>query len=696
METEDLRELLEKTAEDKQERPTDNIPSVDNPDADINEEDLGQYLVGLLKSYISDKEQMGWDEKRQYDLRAYHGLKEEWMSNFPWPNSSNYPVPITPVLLDTGWAAINDLIWRDKNKLVSVSGIGEEDADNAEDLQSVMNWVFTNGIQGAKREVFANTFQMLKHGTSHLKVVRQAREDGKFQLDLNTVPVEWIYMAIDAKSPEIGDSECNIQIVPLLSNDLRDRIRWGVYKNLDKIGKGWNVGNANSPEKLAQLKQQITGLDVTRRVTRDTWFIGEAEITYYPKYSLRARELIVWFAPSTGAILRVIDNTDKIRSLADWYVYPNPGMAYHRSLPEIVRHVQEKANYTDKQVTDAGDKAISPAGFYDSTSGFQPNMSLRVPTGMVPMKNVNSIVWEQVNIAPIMERKDEIRNLWLDAERISGFSDLWQGVNSRQTNTLGQDVLRSKKADIRFKTVQEYVDDAWKRTNNKIYEYVNRYMPRDVKVKILGSNEFVSIEKLFPAPDPANGLTQGLGLSGNYDFSIANKSVDDQEREDQNTSMLAGMLLSDSRAMQDLGNWYRTWKMKAEAIGFKNFGKIISKPKEADILTPDEVVECIMSGEKDIQPSVYADPSTYEERIRMYMRTGNFKEAPLEIKFEFEKFLKIVIAIRIGKEQAFQKFQQQQAMMMAQQALTQHLQSMPQPTPTGANGNGNGSSATPQ
>ena len=676
METEDLRPLLEQTAEEAQEKgPQDMPPSTDTPDSDVNEKELGEYLVALLKDYVADKEDMGWDEKRQRDLINYYGEKEEWMSNWPWPNASNYPKPITYEQVETGWSAVNDILLRDRDKVAVVTGVGEEDIKNASKLESILNWQIINDIPHMRREVSANVFQMLLHGTSYLKIVRQVGEQGKFGLSMDMIPIDRIYLSIDSKSPDIGECECVVQIVPLSANDLRQRMAWGVYKNLDKVAKGWTIGNSNSPEKLAQIRQQIMGLDITRKITRDTWFIGEAYLTYYPKNSLRARELIVWFAPSTGAILRVIDNSDKIRPFADWYCYPNPGMAFHRSLPEIIRNLQEKANYTDKQVTDAADKAISPAGFYDATSGFDPNMSLRVPTGMYPMKNAGSIQWEQVNLAPIMERKQEIENLRMEVQGMTGFTDYYQGINSGRTKTLGQDVMRAKKADIRFNKTAGYVNDAWKKTVNLVYQYDDKYMPRTTKVRVLGSTEFQTIEQIFKR----EGLQgDGLQMAGQYDFGIANKSIDEQMAEDEQKSLLAGMLLSDPRAMSDVGNWYRAWKMKAEAMGVRNFAEIIKKPKEADVLTPDEVINRIMDGEKNLQPSIYANPVDYEERLRIFMRSGTFREADPEVQYEFQRFLKIVIAIRIGQEMAFRQVATIQAQQMAQAAM------QPQPGQNGA------------
>ena len=87
----------------------------------------------------------------------------------------------------------------------------------------------------------------------------------------------------------------------------------------------------------------------------------------------------------------MIENKDLIRPLSDYGIWLNDGFAYNRSAPEILKDIQDKANYTDKQVTDAADKAISQPGYIEEGSGFDPNDHVRVPTGMYEVKKGTKI-----------------------------------------------------------------------------------------------------------------------------------------------------------------------------------------------------------------------------------------------------------------------------------------------------------------
>ena len=148
---------------------------------------------------------------------------------------------------------------------------------------------------------------MLLHGTAYEKVLRISQD---FKLGVSSVPIQNMYLPIDSRSPDIDESDHVIQIIPLGANDLRQRMASGVYRNLNKIGKGFIPGST-SAEMFDRMNQEITGLATTDKIVRDTWYIGEYYKTYYPKGSLHAVELIVHFSPTTGAILRKIVNKEK-------------------------------------------------------------------------------------------------------------------------------------------------------------------------------------------------------------------------------------------------------------------------------------------------------------------------------------------------------------------------------------------------
>src|SRR3990167_1097156 len=424
----DLTKLLEATEEKPQnleaikpQGPADRVPIPGEFDVDIPDEELSDYLTSTFKNDIMDKEEAGYGKDRADDFKMYFGVRDPFFDSWPYQGASNFQVPMTQVFIDEGHTRIDDLECRDRNKIVIVTPVGDEDKRKAKNLERLLNWQGLNAIVDFQMEDSACNFNALLSGTSFLKVMRNHSE--KYGLVAVNVKGQYIFKPIDSKSCEVRDCERITQLIPWSQNDLRARVASGQYRNLNKVTKGWHP-QSMSGEELERIEGDISGLDISTKTTRDTWFACESYVTYYPMRSTKARELIVTWAPATGAILRKIPNKDGIRPHIDKFYYPNWGRAFHYSMPWKFREIQRKANYSDKQKTDAGDKAISPAGFYEGTGGFDPRLSVRQPTAMYRVKNLGTIQWEPNNIAAIMRGDQELERLWALYERAAGFTYL--------------------------------------------------------------------------------------------------------------------------------------------------------------------------------------------------------------------------------------------------------------------------------
>src|SRR3990167_5049992 len=128
--------------------PADAEPEIDVSEPDIDEDQLGEYLLSTLRNDIRDRETAAFEEKRYYDIKAYYGLKDPEMQNYPWKNASAYPTQITPVMLDTLNSTIDDTLFRDKSKVTNVIGTSKEDKRNAQNLQHILNHQITSRIEG--------------------------------------------------------------------------------------------------------------------------------------------------------------------------------------------------------------------------------------------------------------------------------------------------------------------------------------------------------------------------------------------------------------------------------------------------------------------------------------------------------------------------------------------------------------------
>lgn len=652
---EDLAKLLETTADEQknvgaqaesQQGPNDRIPMAGEFDVDIPDEELIDYLIPSFKNDLKDKEEHDFAKKRKQDLEMYYGVTDPFFNDWPWPGASNFHVPMTQVFVDEGHSRIDDLEWRDRKKIVSVTGVGREDRWKAKNLESFFNWQGLNDIVDFERADSAANFWALVQGTSDLKMLR--RNSDKYGLEIHCIRPEYMIIPIDCRSREKKDCERVSQIIPLGVSDLRARVGSGQYRNLDGVSKSYLPGTM-SQEEYDEIRGVVSGLDITGKTRRETRFIVESYVTYYPMRSLQPVELIITWSPGSSKIHRKIPNLDGIRPYVEKYFYENHGMAFHFSLPEKFRAIQMKGNYVDKQKTDAKDKAMSPAGFYEGDSGFDPRMHVRMPTAMYKVKNLSAIQWEPVNIAPIMHSDQEMRELWALYEKAAGFTYL-----TPDSKTLGQEVLKTQRANTRFGSFYRLVNYHWKRTWDKIYEYDQKYMPRKIIQKVLGTARYDDVEKLFPTESEE-------GAVGKYDFSIANKSTEEQEAENANRSAFYSSVLADPIFGSEEGNRYRAWLSKADAMKVNDFESVIRRPSSANYPTPDEVIDRLMDGEK-LDPETGQKMEDYVFALRIYVRTGNFKGANQEIKFNFGRYLVIAEHMMMTSRLAFNDYNAMQGL----------------------------------
>ena len=614
-----------------QDKPSDMIPQ-NQSDPGIDEEDLRNRVLELFQNDIRDKEEFGWVEKRSYDIAAYYGLKNRAMMNWPWPNASAFPQPLTPTLIDTGHANILASMYSNVNKLVRVKGIGREDIRKAPILESLMNWQLSTEVDMYSVQD-ANVFRTFIHGTGILKVMQ---DFNKNMVNPVSVDIENIYLPLDATGCQVEDTDHIFHAIPLSYNDIQYRksIQVGgkpVYRDLDEIAPGAGINNSLTREQLEYLRDIASGTSMTSKMRRDTYWLLECYLTYFqknaasgpsgPMRGLKSKELITWISPNGGKIQRVIENKEGIRPFADYHIYPNYGRFWSMSLPEKIRNEQEKLDYADKQNTDALDRAISPAGFFDEGMDFDPDVSQRVPGGMYPKPRDSKIDWEPNQyVNPGFER--QLDYCWDLAERKTGLTELFQGRQGSRTKTLGEAELRSNRAEVRFSTLFDRFGYGWKKTCQLVYFYDDKFIDRTKKVKVIGYADYKSIDELFPKTE---GGSQGLQLGGNYDFEFGGSPVTEIEKQKQDDVEFCLAQMTNPIVINNPANLWRVTEKMAQARGIENVETIITKPSEANIMSAQEAIERIVSGQTDILPRPGIDLANYLFEIQLFAKTETFQ-----------------------------------------------------------------------
>lgn len=623
--------------------PTDTVPPDDRGDVALDEDRLASRIIELFQDDIKHKEYYNWVSKREYDIKAYYQMKEEAWKNWPWVGASAYRGSLTPTLLDTAWATLNESIWPVEGNPLQVKGYGVEDVRTSKILQKYLNNVIENETNLRTVEE-QNIFRMLIHGTGVVKIRRTA--DGS-SVDTSSVDVENIFVPLDAQGFKIDQTDHVFQVIPLTYNDIQARKALGVYNHLDEIHPGIGISTEMSRERISMKMDEVTGTDLTQHRRNNLYYILECYLTYFEKDSMRPQELIAWIAPNGGKILRVRKNDDLIRPYSRHVIYEAPGRFYGISLPEKVRPIQEKLDYSDKQYTDALDRANMPAMFVDDTSTFDPDTAQRVPGGIYPKGVGGKIDFEPVY--PVQRGFDQERfNLWSEGERLTGLVDVIQGSSTKSGRTLGETQIRTQAAGVRFNALFSRYEKGWNETMSIVYEYQNRYVPREKKIRLIGYEDIHTVGEIFPAKDQA----YGLGSQGNFDFCFSARPVIERDQEKMDFIQFYDTAMINPIVASNPGNLWKLLEERAKIAGVRNLESLVTKPKEASILSPQEFIQRLLSGQYGVQIRPGIDAENYIFEIQMFMQTESFQGLDPRAQQALMKALKTAEMIRMMETQA--------------------------------------------
>lgn len=600
-------------------KPSDIIPPVDRGDlTSLDEDHLRRYIISAFQNCITDKYDYNWLEKKEYAIKSYYGLKNEAMKHWPHEGASAFPVPMTPTLLDTAWANVQSGIWANSDSPIMVPGVGTEDIRPANILLKFLNWQVTSDMN-FESESDKNVFRTFLHGTGILKIMFDIKS-GKVKIF--SIDLENFYVPIDSSGVQKDGTDIVTHIIPLSYADVQVRKAMNVYRDPDALVPGMSAIYRDS-DQLRKLMDEVSGVSMDTKVRRDNYYIAEVDLSnYMPRNSLRPLELKVWMSPNGAVIQRIrkIENgkdQEMRRPYAVAHAYPYPDRFYSMGMPEKLRNIQEKLDYSDKQYTDALDIANLPAMFVDDTDSFNRTRQQRVRGGIYPKGKGNTIDWEP---QPPIERgfAQERAMLWEQGERLTGVIDITQGrASSFGGKTLGEIEIRSARADVRFSTIFKRFEKQFRDAVQNIYELDDIYFPENKFMDVVGyQSEGYTMNEIFPKK---NGKLEDY----NFRFSgylQSDKNVENEKKYGFLTAQMTSRLVD-----SDPSNIWRVSKEMAEISGVKNFGEIVSRPKETRIIGVDEFIQRVISGEKNIQirPGIDADDYVFE--IQLFMRSQTFQ-----------------------------------------------------------------------
>ena len=621
---------------------------------DIDDMDLSVYIINKLAEDIRDRESYGWNAMRVYEEYSYAGYKSR--VNDPWKNASNYCVGLTPTLVDTAHANTIGSIKADTNKIVSVRGIGKEDVRTSKLAESVMNWVVLNYIDDSLDTLDKAIHVAYKAGNAPIKCIYGSGIYGqRNKVIWKRIPVENLVLPMSASGVQVRNTDHIFELIPLDENDweirksLRDSEGEKYYKGIENLSKGNGVYVSGINE-IMQARDVVSRTSLTERFSRNMRYLMECYVTYPHKNKesgdVELVELIVWCSPNGGQIFRKVENKDideisgdPIRPYAwKFQPYPREDRPYGDSLCWLIKQSQEELDYAHNQVSNAVEKLVKTPTFYDPSGGFDPELVQMTPNGWYPVPNPRQNIFiPSYDYGSIFQHYRSFDLYWEYAQRRTGLTELFQGRAPERQTTLGEAELRTNKSDIRFKVIYDRMQEGFKELMNLTWHNMKK-LPKEIIVKVLGTSDYKSLQELFPK-----------GMKFNYDYMFANEPLTEKAKKRQDSILYFERAMSTRIVLESSVN---QWKLLDKLSKDFNIENVIPKPKEANILSPQESIERIMSGQYDIVPDSQIDTQDYLIQMQSFIKTDTFQNASSEEKNAIVLLLRRVQNIDIGQKKA--------------------------------------------
>ena len=619
--------LSDKTPDLAEESKVDIIPPVDRGDeTGLDEDHLRAYIFSEFRDIVQKRFDYGWIDSKNYALRSYYGVKNEAMKHWPHENASAFPVPLTPTLVDTAWANVQSGLFADAKKPIMIEGVGDEDVRPAAVMLKFQNWQLVNDMK-IEKESDKNVFRAFLYGNGIYKVIFDIKTG---RIKIRSIGIENFHVPMDASGVQKGETDIIIHLIPLSYNDVQLRKAMKVYRDPDSMVPGAGI-ILSSSEQLTQTMDDVSGMSLIEKRNNQNYYIAEIDVLgYVQPNAYRPIDLKVWVNPK-GMTIQRIRKMDKFMktpyATVGCYMYEDDRF-YKMGIPEKIKNEQEKIDYTDKQYTDSLDIASRPAMFVDDTDTMERGRMQRVRGGIYPKGKGNTIDWEP---QPPIDRDSgrERALIWEMAERKLGIIDVVQGrASAFGGKTLGELEIREARADIRFSLLFRRFGEQLQEVNDISYELNYYYTPKQKILDVIGySSEGYTMEELFPVKN---------GELVKHNFQFTGKLYQDKIEEDQRKLVFFDSQMTTSIVANDIANTFNISQAMANILGIRNFSQLVRKPKESRIVTVEEFIQRVFSGDStiSIRPGIDAEDYVFElqlfKRGQLYNSLEQFQKNMIE------------------------------------------------------------------
>jgi len=541
----------------------------------------------------------------------------------PWKGCSNIQPPASQIVKDTLHANLLRSFFR-KPTYVDVKPVSASDVLTAQKRQQYLNWQLREEV--GMRMVGDSIFDLsLIFGNCFTKTIYVKEKSVKTEIQqvpiidengqevmtdqsvdnetvtfdgvkIKIINVDDFYISPWATGLQRGESEHIIIRTRVTRNEYYELVKQNDYEDIEiTLGK---KSEYLIDRMVDRVFDKILKTNKDLQDTEDTLTLVEYYGEFYNEKEDKVYEIVCVINPSTRSLCKLFINNIGKRPLTNYCPYPRPNRVYGESLMDKMKYLQAELNTIHNQRLDSATMRICSPIFYNRGCDFDATKFTMEPGLTVPVDDVRNILQLTAPDAAVSQYREEDM-VWKYVEQSSGVNQPMQGVQTSGDTTATEVATMSERAGVRFEMIYQRYENAFKEQYELVALFDQLYMSPEKEFRVLGRDgqfRWDAIKK--------------IEMAGKLDLEIFGNSVSNETQDIQRAQMVYQTGIGNPLIMSKPEALYEHTRYLYERLGVMNLDRMIPKPPQASVRTPEEEAELMYSGKK-VEPDLREDAQAH-------------------------------------------------------------------------------------
>ena len=576
----------------------------------------------ILKKFDEDKiARGGTEQKWVYNANQYFNILE--VKDKPWKGCSNIQPPASQIVKDTLHANLLRSFFR-KPTYVDVKPVSASDVLTAQKRQQYLNWQLREEV-GMRSVgdmifdlslIFGNCFtktlyvkeKSVKTETIEVPVIDENGQEAtaEQQIDrevitfdgvkIKVINVDDFYISPWATGLQRGESDHLMVRTRVTRNEYYEMVKQNDYKEIEMV-----LGKKSEyliDRMVDRVFDKVLKTNKDLQDTEDTMTLIEYYGEIYNEKEDKVYEIVSVINPSTRSLCKLFINNMGKRPFTNYCPYPRPNRVYGEGIMDKMKFLQAELNTIHNQRLDSATMRICSPIFYNRGSDFDATKFNISPGLTVPVDDVRNILQLNAPDASVSQYREEDM-VWKYVEQSSGVNQPMQGVATTGDTTATEVATMSERAGVRFEMIYQRYESSFKEQYEMVALFDQLYMSPEKEFRVLGRDgqfRWDAIKK--------------IEMAGKLDLEIFGNSVSNETQDIQRAQMVYQTGIGNPLVMSNSAALYEHIRYLYERLGVMNLDRMIPKPPQAAVRTPEEEHELMYQG-RPVDPDFREDAQSH-------------------------------------------------------------------------------------